>query len=60
MDIIGCDETLSEHGFQVSGVRFQAGSRFFPTDTSVPMSNFHAIPLQLSCHSHVAKLNDEV
>jgi hypothetical protein len=33
LDIIGRDKTLSEHGFQVSGVRFQAGYRFFPTDT---------------------------
>jgi len=33
LDIIGRDETFSEHGFQVSGVRFQAGFRFFPTDT---------------------------
>jgi hypothetical protein len=29
----GCGETFSEHGFQVSGVRFQAGSRVFTTDT---------------------------
>jgi hypothetical protein len=32
LDIIGRGETFSEHGFQVSGVRFQAGSRFFTTD----------------------------
>ena len=29
MDIIGRDETFSEHGFQVSGVRCQASSRVF-------------------------------
>jgi len=33
LDIIGRDETFSELGFQVSGVRCQAGFRFFPTDT---------------------------
>jgi hypothetical protein len=32
-DIIGRDETFSEHGFQVSGVRCQDGSRIFTTDT---------------------------
>jgi hypothetical protein len=34
LDIIGRDKTFSEHGFQVSGVRFQAGSRVFTPDTS--------------------------
>ena len=33
LDIIGHSEAFSEHRFQVSGVRFQAGSRFFTTDT---------------------------
>jgi hypothetical protein len=33
MDIIGRDETFSEPGVQVSGVRFQAGSCVFTTDT---------------------------
>jgi hypothetical protein len=32
-DIAGHSEAFSEHRFQVSGVRFQAGSRFFTTDT---------------------------
>ncbi|MGD2014296.1 MAG: hypothetical protein PVG84_11140 [Desulfobacterales bacterium] len=31
--IIGRDEIFTELGVQVSGVRFQAGSHFFPTDT---------------------------
>ena len=29
LDIIGRDRTFSEHGFQVSGVRFQAGFSIF-------------------------------
>ncbi|RLB76079.1 MAG: hypothetical protein DRH24_18485 [Deltaproteobacteria bacterium] len=33
LDIIGRGEAFSKHRFQVSGVRFQAGSRFFTTDT---------------------------
>jgi hypothetical protein len=33
-DIIGRGEIFSEHGFQVSGFRFQDGSRVFTTDTS--------------------------
>jgi hypothetical protein len=33
LDIIGRIEAFSENGFQVSGVRFQAGSHFFTTDT---------------------------
>jgi hypothetical protein len=33
LDIIGRDETFSEHGFQVSGFRFQAGYRVFTTNT---------------------------
>ena len=34
MDIIGRDETFSEHGFQVSGFRFQASFRVFTADIS--------------------------
>jgi hypothetical protein len=26
----------------------------------VPVSNFHAIPRQLKCHSHFSKLNDDI
>jgi hypothetical protein len=33
LDIIGRGEAFSQHRIQVSGVRFQAGSRFFTTDT---------------------------
>jgi hypothetical protein len=33
LDIIGRGEAFSEHRFQVSGVRFQTGSRLFTTDT---------------------------
>jgi hypothetical protein len=33
LDIIGRSEAFSEHRFQVSGVRLQAGFRFFTTDT---------------------------
>jgi hypothetical protein len=33
LDIIGRGETFSEHGFQVSGVRCQAGFRVFTIDT---------------------------
>ena len=33
LDIIGRSEAFSENRFQVSGVRFQAGSHFFTTDT---------------------------
>jgi len=33
LDIIGRGEAFSEHRFQVLGVRFQAGSRVFTTDT---------------------------
>jgi hypothetical protein len=29
LDIIGCSEAFSENRFQVSGVRFQAGSHLF-------------------------------
>jgi hypothetical protein len=33
LDIIGRSEAFSENRFLVSGVRFQAGSHFFTTDT---------------------------
>jgi hypothetical protein len=33
LDIIGRSKAFSENRFQVSGVRFQAGSHFFTTDT---------------------------
>jgi hypothetical protein len=33
LDIIGRIEAFSENSFQVSGVRFQANSHFFTTDT---------------------------
>jgi hypothetical protein len=33
LDIIGRIEAFSENRFQVSGVRFQACSHFFTTDT---------------------------
>jgi len=33
LDITGRGEAFSKHRFQVSGVRFQAGSRFFTNDT---------------------------
>ena len=29
-------------------------------ETLVPMSNFHAIPQQLGCHSHLSRLNDDI
>ena len=60
LDIIGRDETFSESEFQVSGVRCQTSSRVFTPDTLVTMSNFHAIPQQLGCHSHLSKLNDDI
>ena len=47
LDIIGRDETFSEHGFQVSGVRFQAGSRVFTPDTLYETS-FQKLELVLS------------
>jgi hypothetical protein len=33
LDIVGRSEAFSENRFQVSGVRFQASSHFFTTDT---------------------------
>jgi hypothetical protein len=60
LGIIGRDETFSEHGFQVSGVRLALAYSLLTPETWVTMSNFHAIPLQLGCPSHFSKLNDEV
>jgi hypothetical protein len=60
LDIIGRDETFSEHGFQVSGVRLALAYSLLTPETWVPMSNFHAIPRQIEKHSKFYKLNDEV
>jgi len=60
LDIIGRGETFSDHGFRVSGFRPALSFSLLTPDTSVPVSNFHAIPRQLKSHSYFSKLNDEV
>jgi len=46
--------------FRVSGVRPALTFSLLTPETLVPMSNFHAIPQQLGCHSHLSKLNDDI
>ena len=50
LDIIGRAEAFSKHRFQVSGVRFQAGSHFFTTDTWHPTPETWGPSVQFSCN----------